>query len=42
MAIKVFFKRYVKKDKTEDTLALLNEVRSQALKQRDTFPVKPW
>lgn len=33
MAIKVFIKRYVKKGKTEDTLALLNEVRSQALKQ---------
>ena len=33
MAIKVFIKRYVKKDKTEDTLALLKEVRSQALKQ---------
>ena len=34
MAIKVFIKRYVKKGKTEDTLALLNEVRSQALKQQ--------
>ena len=33
MAIKVFIKRYVKKGKTKDTLALLNEVRSQALKQ---------
>ena len=33
MTIKVFIKRYVKKGKTEDTLALLNEVRSQALKQ---------
>jgi len=33
MAIKVFIKRYVKKGKTEDTLALLNEVRSKALKQ---------
>ena len=33
MAIKVFIKRYVRKDKTEDTLALLKEVRSQALKQ---------
>ncbi len=33
MAIKVFIKRYVRKGKTEDTLALLNEVRSQALKQ---------
>jgi heme-degrading monooxygenase HmoA len=33
MAIKVFIKRYVKKGKTADTLALLNEVRSQALKQ---------
>ena len=33
MAIKVFIKRYVKKDKTQDTLALLKEVRSQALKQ---------
>ena len=33
MAIKVFIKRHVKKGKTEDTLALLKEVRSQALKQ---------
>ena len=33
MAIKVFIKRYIKKGKTQDTLALLNEVRSQALKQ---------
>jgi antibiotic biosynthesis monooxygenase (ABM) superfamily enzyme len=33
MAIKVFIKRHVRKGKTEDTLALLNEVRSQALKQ---------
>jgi heme-degrading monooxygenase HmoA len=33
MAIKVFIKRYIKKGNTEDTLALLNEVRSQALKQ---------
>lgn len=33
MTIKVFIKRYVKKGKTADTLALLNEVRSQALKQ---------
>jgi heme-degrading monooxygenase HmoA len=33
MAVKVFIKRYIKKGKTEDTLALLNEVRSQALKQ---------
>lgn len=33
MTIKVFIKRYVKKGKTEDTLALLNKVRSQALKQ---------
>ena len=33
MAIKVFIKRYVKKGNTADTLALLNEVRSQALKQ---------
>ena len=33
MAVKVFIKRYIKKGTTEDTLALLNEVRSQALKQ---------
>ena len=33
MAIKVFIKRHVKKGKAEDTLALLKEVRSQALKQ---------
>ena len=33
MAVKVFIKRNIKKGKTEDTLALLNEVRSQALKQ---------
>ena len=33
MAIKVFIKRYIKEGKTQDTLALLNEVRSQALKQ---------
>lgn len=33
MAIKVFIKRHVRKGKAEDTLALLNEVRSQALKQ---------
>ena len=33
MAIKVFIKRQIKKGKTEDTLALLNEIRSQALKQ---------
>jgi heme-degrading monooxygenase HmoA len=33
MAIKVFIKRYVKKGNTADTLVLLNEVRSQALKQ---------
>ena len=33
MAVKVFIKRNIKKGKTEDTLSLLNEVRSQALKQ---------
>ena len=33
MAIKVFIKRHVRKGKAEDTLALLNAVRSQALKQ---------
>jgi heme-degrading monooxygenase HmoA len=33
MAIKVFIKRHVKKGKTEDMLALLNEVRGQALQQ---------
>jgi len=33
MAIKVFIKRHVRKGKAEDALALLNEVRSQALKQ---------
>ena len=33
MAIRVFIKRQIKKGKTEDTLTLLNEIRSQALKQ---------
>ena len=33
MAIKVLIKRYVKKGKTEAALALMNDVRSQALKQ---------
>ena len=33
MAVKVFIKRHVKEGKIEDALALLNEVRSQALKQ---------
>ena len=33
MAIRVFIKRYIKKDRIEDTVALLNEIRSQALKQ---------
>lgn len=33
MAVKVFIKRYVKKGKTDTALELLNEVRSQALKQ---------
>jgi len=33
MAVKVFIKRHVKKGKAEDTFALLNAVRRQALKQ---------
>lgn len=33
MAVKVFIKRNVKKDKTEAALELLKEVRGQALKQ---------
>ncbi len=33
MAVKVFIKRHIKKDKTEAALELLNEFRSQALKQ---------
>ena len=33
MAVKVFIKRHIRKGKTEETLALLKEVRSQALKQ---------
>ncbi len=33
MAVRVFIKRYVKKDKTEAALDLLKEVRSHALKQ---------
>jgi heme-degrading monooxygenase HmoA len=33
MAIKVFIKRYVKKGKTQETIELLKDVRSHALKQ---------
>ena len=33
MAVKIFIKRYVKKGKTQATVELLKEVRSQALKQ---------
>ena len=33
MAVKVFIKRYVKKGKTQEAVELLNDVRSQALKQ---------
>ena len=33
MAVKVFIKRYIKKGKTDEALALLNDVRSHALKQ---------
>ena len=33
MAVKIFIKRYVKKDKTQEAVELLKDVRSQALKQ---------
>ena len=33
MAVKVFIKRHIKKDKTDEALELLREVRSHALKQ---------
>lgn len=33
MAVKVFIKRYVKKGKTKETVELLKDVRSHALKQ---------
>ena len=33
MAVKIFIKRYVKKGKTQETIELLKDVRSHALKQ---------
>jgi heme-degrading monooxygenase HmoA len=33
MAVKIFIKRYVKKDKTQEAVELLKDVRSHALKQ---------